>query len=243
MTRSISARTVRRTLASALLFAALLLLFPFSAPQAEAAEGDHTIEVLEGTEGGYTIEVWEGTEGGYPASFYRLYENQEETVGVPTFYTTSLDHYVSVNTGSDVSITFYRYYDAADDSQAEAFCSYLLESAPRPCFIGWYGYDSDNGVGNCFVYQIEGVDLSAPEPDAALSLIKFPFKNEEGVELYMPFIGYGNCVAEDWDFIIHTLDCSSAIYVEQDGAEGMTFGFAFYDRTQTEPVLRYYCMD
>ena len=94
----------------------------------------------------YKVEQW-----GSNSQYFTVYEGTLPPIYGPSFYTESEDVYCNVNTGKNITITFYQPYDSPSQEKAEALYMYLLsKTSAKYCCCGWYGYTTMISPGNSF---------------------------------------------------------------------------------------------
>jgi hypothetical protein len=82
----------------------------------------------------YKVEAWNSG-----SQFYTVYQGELPPMYGPDFYAESEDVFCNLDTGKNITITFYLPYDSPTQEQAEALYRYLLsESSAKYCWAGWY---------------------------------------------------------------------------------------------------------
>ena len=224
----------KNILCSFLLTLLLLILSSSFSPHAEAAYD------------GYSVSAWTA-DGSYGStlSYYRLYQSASDRMGEPCFYSDSAsDVYTNIYTGWDVSITFYRPYLSPTQEQASAFYKYLLREvlpSNHQGYAGWFvSVDSATGYERIFCYLIDGWNLDNSELDFQDLWDRNPWMNGNAAILELEFIGYGDLIRDQWDYIWNTRNCSAAICVQRYLPwGGMTIGLRFMEGTEDTPVRKY----
>lgn len=192
----------------------VVLLFLIIPAQADAASS-------------YKVEQW-----GSNSQYFTVYEGTLPPIYGPSFYTESEDVYCNVNTGKNITITFYQPYDSPSQEKAEVLYRYLLsKTSAKYCCCGWYGYTTMISPGNSFteyyVYKIEGWDTTRDIDDLINSN---PYKNERGETLMMLDVGHGDQIQDNWSYIHDILNCCNALYFPVSRPrDGATVGLQFLD--------------
>ncbi len=193
----------------------ILLLFSRIVPaQADAASD-------------YKVKEW-----GSGPQYYTVYQGKLPPMYGPNFYTDSEAVFCNLDTGKNITITFYLPYDSPSQEQAEAMYRYLLsESRAKYCWAGWYSASTMISPGNYFtqyyVYKIEGWDSTGDIDDLVNAN---PFQNDRGVTLQVLEVGHGDRIEDDWDYIWDILDCRIALYFPVSRPrDGATVGLRFVD--------------
>lgn len=160
----------------------------------------------------------------------------------PTFYLFATDVYqntlTSYRTGQEITISFYRSGEIEGDEQAQVFSEYVGQNCGTKVWCsGWFSFTDSYGYRKYIVYLIEG--WSADQPLSKL-IDDNTWINSELNWLDLEYLGNGNLIRDQWDWIYGEQKCDLAAWLlVSPPREGVTVGFRFTDM-YCNPIYPFY---